>query len=270
MATAHPESHEHAHDGHGHGHNPYLHHHFETPVQQFESDKLGMWLFLATEILMFGGLFCAYSVYRHNHPEVFVYAHVYLDKVMGATNTVVLILSSFTMAWSIRAIQMGKKMLCASLLVITLLCAATFMVIKYFEYSAKIEHGLLWGSKYKPHHEGEAGHAGTTETEHGAAATDAAAGTHGEGEQVAAAQPGATEPPVPEHTAAAEEQPEGEEHPAGVDLQPRIAGSTEENRTTPMPVQDEPALGVSHPPGDTQVSSVHVSSATEKAAHGEP
>jgi cytochrome c oxidase subunit 3 len=247
MATTHPESHAHG-EEHGH-HSPYLHHHFETPVQQFESDKLGMWLFLATEILMFGGLFCAYAVYRHNHPEVFHYAHVYLDKVLGATNTVVLILSSFTMAWSIRAIQLGRKQLCAALLVVTLLCAATFMVIKYFEYSAKIEHGLLWGAKYKPHHEGEAGHGGTTETVPHAAgaapgATGVAADSHSEGEPAT----------------------EGEEHPAGVDMQPGIAGSTEENRTTPMPVQERPAIGVSHEPGDTGITQEHVESATEKAA----
>jgi cytochrome c oxidase subunit III len=161
-------------DGHGHGHHsPYLHHHFETPVQQFESDKLGMWLFLATEILLFGGLFCAYSVYRHNHPEVFIYAHQFLDRTMGATNTIVLIFSSFTMAWSIRAIQKGQKMLCAALLVITLLCAATFMVVKYFEYGAKIEHGLLWGTRYQPHHEGTHG----AEGEHAPAATKDVAAT---------------------------------------------------------------------------------------------
>src|SRR5438105_192753 len=90
-----------AHDAHGQGdgHNPHLAHHFDTPEQQIASGKLGMWVFLATEILMFGGLFCAYAVYRHNHPDVFEYAHKWLDKKLGAINTIVLISSSLTMAW---------------------------------------------------------------------------------------------------------------------------------------------------------------------------
>ena len=85
-------------DPHGHGdhHNPHLAHHFDTPEQQMASGKLGMWVFLATEILMFGGLFCAYAVYRHNHPDVFEFAHQYLDKTLGAINTIVLITSSLT------------------------------------------------------------------------------------------------------------------------------------------------------------------------------
>src|SRR3954470_16866399 len=78
-------------DGHHHHHDPHLAHHFDSMEQQFNSNKLGMWVFLGTEILMFGGLFCAYSVYRHNRPDIFVYSHAYLDKWLGALNTVVLI-----------------------------------------------------------------------------------------------------------------------------------------------------------------------------------
>ena len=92
-----------------HGHDPHLGHHFDTPEQQFESGKLGMWIFLATEILLFGGLFCAYAVYRSNHPEIFVYAHRFLDKTLGGLNTLVLICSSFTMAWAVRAAQLGER-----------------------------------------------------------------------------------------------------------------------------------------------------------------
>ena len=73
-----------------HHHPPHLAHHFDTLEQQFASAKLGMWVFLATELLMFGGLFCAYSVYRHNHPEIFEFGHQYLDKTLGAINTIVL------------------------------------------------------------------------------------------------------------------------------------------------------------------------------------
>jgi cytochrome c oxidase subunit 3 len=235
MATVHTDAHDQAHDEHGH--SPYLHHHFETPVQQFESDKMGMWLFLATEILLFGGLFCFYSVWRHNHPDVFHYAHQFLNKKLGATNTIVLIFSSFTMAWSIRAIQTGKKALCAVLLVLTLMCAATFMVIKYFEYSAKIEHGLLWGAKYKPHHEGEAEGAATE----GAGSTEQKQAT-------------------PEN--------EGSVNAAGIGA--GMAESTEEKQTS-MPVQDTPAVGVSHPAATPEVSSQDVAETTRKAAeHAEP
>src|SRR3954470_11391684 len=74
---------------HGHDHPKFLAHHFETPQQQFDSGKLGVWLFLTTEILLFSGLFCAYAVYRRNHPEIFAFAHLYLDKWMGAINTIV-------------------------------------------------------------------------------------------------------------------------------------------------------------------------------------
>ena len=84
---------------------PHLQHHFDTPEQQFDAGKLGIWLFLATEILLFGGLFCAYAIYRANHPEIFVYAHQFLDKILGGTNTVILLCSSLTMAWAVRAAQ---------------------------------------------------------------------------------------------------------------------------------------------------------------------
>lgn len=79
-------------------HPRHLAHHFESLDQQFESGKLGIWLFLTTEVLLFSGLFCGYAVYRANHPEIFVYAHLYLSKPLGTLNTLVLIFSSFTMA----------------------------------------------------------------------------------------------------------------------------------------------------------------------------
>ena len=78
-----------SHAAHDHEHPAHLQHHFETPAQQFDSGKLGIWLFLATEILMFGGLFVAYAVYRSNHPEIFLYAHRFLDSTLGGINTVV-------------------------------------------------------------------------------------------------------------------------------------------------------------------------------------
>lgn len=143
MSTAHPTAHDaHGHD-HAHGHPAHLAHHFDTPEQQFASGKLGMWSFLATELLMFGGLFCAYSVYRANHPEVFLFAHVYLNKVLGGINTAVLIASSFTMAWGVRAAQLGQRGLLKALLAITFMGGVGFMCIKAVEYKAKWEH-YIW------------------------------------------------------------------------------------------------------------------------------
>ncbi len=132
-----------------HGHDPYLAHHFETHEQQFESGKLGMWLFLATEVLLFGGLFCAYAVYRSNHPEIFIYAHQFLDKQLGGLNTLVLIFSSLTMAWAVRAAQLGERRKLITLLSITLACGFIFLGVKAVEYEHKWKHGLLWGKYYQ-------------------------------------------------------------------------------------------------------------------------
>ena len=126
-------------------HDPNLAHHFDTPEQQSQTAKLGMWAFLATEILMFGGLFCAYAVYRHNHPEIFEYAHQYLNRWLGAVNTLVLITSSLTMAWGVRAAQMGKKNLLVVMLALTILGAFGFMFVKTIEYTSKWKEQIFIG-----------------------------------------------------------------------------------------------------------------------------
>jgi len=131
-------------------HPAHLQHHFDTPVQQYDSAKLGMWLFLATEILLFGGLFCAYAIYRANHPEIFSWAHHLLDTRLGAINTVILLTSSLTMAWGVRAAQLGQRKLLILLLSLTLLGGFGFLGIKYVEYSSKYKHGLLWGKAFEP------------------------------------------------------------------------------------------------------------------------
>jgi len=131
-------------------HPPHLQHHFSDEQQQLDSDKLGMWLFLVSEILLFGGLFCVYANYRAHHPEVFIYAHRYLDTTLGGINTVVLICSSFTMAWAVRAAQLGQRRALVTLLALTLLAGLTFLGIKSVEYEAKWKHGLLWGTHYRP------------------------------------------------------------------------------------------------------------------------
>jgi cytochrome c oxidase subunit 3 len=126
-------------------------HHFENAEQEFSANKLGFWLFLATEILLFGGLFVAYAVFRNMYPETFHNAHEHLNRTMGALNTVVLICSSFTMAMAVRAAQTGEKNKQVGFLIVTLAFAATFLVVKYFEYAEKIQHGYLPGFWYTPH-----------------------------------------------------------------------------------------------------------------------
>jgi cytochrome c oxidase subunit 3 len=129
-------------------HPAHLAHHFDNVEQQAESGKLGMWIFLSTEILLFGGLFCAYAVYRANHPEIFLYAHRYLNKLLGAINTGVLICSSFTVAWAVRCAQLGRKKALVRLLAATIVLAGCFLGIKYIEYHQKWREGLLWGKEF--------------------------------------------------------------------------------------------------------------------------
>ena len=136
------------HDDHDHPHDPNLAHHFESMEQQLDSGKLGMWLFLATEILFFGGLFAAYAVLRARNPEVFTYASHYLDTMMGGINTCVLILSSLTMALAVRFAQQGRKAALIICLWLTMGGAVGFLVIKYFEYSHKIHDHLVWGGTF--------------------------------------------------------------------------------------------------------------------------
>ena len=153
------------HESHNHDHPPHLAHHFDTPKQQFESGKLGMWVFLATEVLMFGGLFCAYAIYRSKHPEIFLYANTFLDVNLGGLNTIVLLFSSLTVAWSVRAAQLGQRRLLVGLLTITLACGFVFLGVKSVEYNHKWKHGLLWGKNFDYEmlqHEGHEEAAATT------------------------------------------------------------------------------------------------------------
>ena len=123
-------------------------HHFVDAAQQQDSARLGMWIFLLTEILLFGGLFCFYAVYRAWYPEMFINAHKHLNVVLGTINTVVLITSSVTMALAIREMQLGRKLGTLAYLYSTLFLAGTFLVIKYFEYAHKFHLGQLPGKYY--------------------------------------------------------------------------------------------------------------------------
>jgi cytochrome c oxidase subunit 3 len=111
-----------------------------------EGSKLGIWLFIFTELLFFGGLFVVYAVYRHAHPQAFKLASQELDVTMGTINTVILLVSSMTIAMATTAIQKKNKKLTLALIGITMLLALAFMVNKYFEWSGKISHGIFPGS----------------------------------------------------------------------------------------------------------------------------
>ncbi len=148
MSAAHDDSH--GHDDHGHAHSPFIQHHYDDAQHQFDSGKLGIWLFLAQEVLFFSALFVAYILYRHHHPEIYAYAHKYLDVKFGAINTAVLIFSSLTAAWAVRAAQLRQQRLLVACLGVTILCALTFLGIKYVEYTHKIHEHLLPGRYFDP------------------------------------------------------------------------------------------------------------------------
>jgi cytochrome c oxidase subunit 3 len=120
----------------------HSHTHHMDPAVEYSSSKLGMWLFLGTEILLFGGLFAAYAIFRAKYPEMFMEQHLELNKKLGAINTCILIFSSLTMAMGVSAIQRGKQKATAILIFITILCGLAFGVVKYFEYSAKFHHHI--------------------------------------------------------------------------------------------------------------------------------
>jgi cytochrome c oxidase subunit 3 len=142
----------HEHEGeHGHHGPKWLAHHFDTPVQQFDTAKLGMWAFLVQELLFFSGLFVAYGVYRSWYPDMFRAASHQLNKEMGAFNTVVLLFSSFTAAMAVRSSQLGKVKATGNYILTTIACACAFLVVKYFEYSHKFHAGLLPGRFFHPH-----------------------------------------------------------------------------------------------------------------------
>ena len=150
MSTAH-DAHE-AHDDEHHVDHgsPFIQHHYDDAQHQFDSGKLGIWLFLAQEVLFFSGLFVAYILYRVHHPEIYSYAHKYLDVKYGAINTAVLIFSSLTAAWAVRAAQLNQRKQLVGCVAVTIACACTFLVIKYMEYSHKVHEHILFGRYFDP------------------------------------------------------------------------------------------------------------------------
>jgi cytochrome c oxidase subunit 3 len=111
------------------------------------ASKIGMWLFLLTEMLLFGGLFIVYSIYRYKNQEAFHQAAHELDVVVGTVNTAILLISSATVAMSISAIQLKNKKFSLILLATTIILGLVFLVNKYFEWGAKIQHQIYPGSE---------------------------------------------------------------------------------------------------------------------------
>ncbi len=132
------------------GRPAHLKHYFVSSDQQFDAAKMGMWLFLITEILLFSGMFVAYAVYRIWHPEVFAQSSELLDWRLGGFNTVLLLASSFSVAYGIQRIQKGDRKGLVISLIVTLVCAAGFMVVKYIEYTGKFEAGIFPGGSFAP------------------------------------------------------------------------------------------------------------------------
>lgn len=139
MSAAHDLAHEH--------HGP-LHHQFEDLEQQDETYIIGMWTFLVTEVMFFGALFLTYCLFRWRYSLDFLAIHHELDWKLGAFNTLVLLFSSYTMVLAVHNAQKRERLKVMMWLAVTIGCAATFLVVKYFEYSAKFEHHLFPGPKF--------------------------------------------------------------------------------------------------------------------------
>jgi cytochrome c oxidase subunit 3 len=132
---------------------PELLHHFSDPEQQRDASSLGMWVFLATEVMFFGGLFCAYLIYRHWYFGDFAAASKSINMVLGATNTAVLICSSLTVVLAVWAAQTARRTLLLISLAATMLLGATFLGIKGIEYKDKFDEHHVPGASFSFDHE---------------------------------------------------------------------------------------------------------------------
>ena len=124
-------------------HNPALQHHFDDLEQQYGASNMGMWAFIAQEIMFFGGLFGGYTVYRNMHHDAFVSGSHHLSIAWGAFNTVVLIGSSLTVAFAVRAAQLGRKNAIFWWIIATMVLGSVFLGVKYIEYSHKYHEALV-------------------------------------------------------------------------------------------------------------------------------
>jgi cytochrome c oxidase subunit III len=128
----------------------HLRHHFANSAQQMDSAMLGMWTFLITEVLFFGGMFGAYAVYRNMYHDAFASTSRYMDVVLGGSNTAILICSSLTMVLAVRAAQLSKRKDLILFLILTMIFGSAFLGVKAFEYHNKWVEGLVpglhWGA----------------------------------------------------------------------------------------------------------------------------
>jgi cytochrome c oxidase subunit 3 len=124
-------------------------HHFEDLEQQHEASWLGMWVFLATEVMFFGGMFACYFVYRHWYLQAFASASNQLDVLLGGINTAVLICSSFTMALAVHSAETGRRKPLVVFLLLTIVLGLVFLGIKFYEYHTKFEEHLVPGSSFR-------------------------------------------------------------------------------------------------------------------------
>lgn len=131
--------------------SPHLAHHFETPAQQRESASLGMWAFLATEVMFFGGLFAGFLVYRFTTPQAFALASKHLSVVLGSVNTAVLLTSSLTVALAVHAGQTGDRRGQVRYLLLTMVLGVAFLAIKGVEYSEEYREHLVPGLNFSTH-----------------------------------------------------------------------------------------------------------------------
>ena len=129
--------------------HPALAHHFENLGEQKEASSLGMWLFIAQEVMFFGGMFLAYTVYRNLYPVAFAEASHHLDWKLGGINTAVLILSSLTMALAVRAAALGHRRQIVLFLIATVVLGSIFLGVKIVEYGDKFEHHLVPGPHFQ-------------------------------------------------------------------------------------------------------------------------
>ena len=128
--------------------HPGLLHHFDDPEQQLEASRSGMWLFLATEIMFFGGTFIGYTIYREAYFDVFAQASNHLNVWLGSVNTAVLICSSLSMALAVHAAQAGHRKQIILNLLLTMVLGALFLGIKFTEYYHKYEERLIPGQDF--------------------------------------------------------------------------------------------------------------------------
>ena len=135
-------------EAHAHAETPALREQFDDSEQQKDASTLGMWIFLITEIMFFGGMFLAYTVYRNFYPTVFAVASSSLNAVIGAANTAVLLCSSFTMVLAVRAAQLGQRRAIIIFLILTLILGITFLGVKGYEWNEKFEEHHVPGPTF--------------------------------------------------------------------------------------------------------------------------